>query len=90
MQYLVNNLQGHHERCPKREQLDKKTCKCHRLQEIPRILDYEAYNNYAMTDNQTYMYFISATCFGLKVGHHRAIQTVQNIKGDTYKLPYWN
>jgi len=30
-----------------------KTCKCRRLQEIPYILDYEAYNNYALTDNTT-------------------------------------
>jgi len=25
--------------------------------------------------------FIIATCFGLTVGHHQAIQIVQNIKG---------
>jgi len=25
--------------------------------------------------------FISATCFGLRVGHHQALQIVQNMKG---------
>jgi len=31
----------------------KKTCKCRRFQEIPCILEYEASNNYALTDKTT-------------------------------------
>lgn len=33
-----------------------------------------------------YMYFISATCFNLRVGHHQALQIVKN-KGKTSVFP---
>jgi len=43
------------------------------------------FNNYGIRVNITSLYiYISATCFGLTVSHHQALQSIKGIYENTY------